>query len=318
MMWNRLSVLAATLLCMNAQAAVLFVSDKGGETKCSATKPCKRIQHAIDIAVSGDSIFIRPGTYYENIEIPTGKSQLTISGSGNTKTWIVSPGADAKKKEAPRGVAADIIVDIFAANVTLENLGLIHPPGAVNKRDIGIFVRASASGAILRQNSIERQRSGPDLEPPHLSPGSRGILVFRARKVVLEKNTLAGNYQDHIHLPTSDSLTTKNTIIGATRLGIVVIQETSTSINSGNTIEKNTIIDSGSDAIQIQGDHNRIIKNVIGNSTEAAIRLCGPASNPPCVAPGVSADAANNLLSKNVLSSNTYAIVNDGTANRID
>ena len=317
-MWSRLIAFAAATLCFNAGATPLFVSPEGQGSICTAAQPCKHIQQAIDLALANDSILVGPGIYYENIEIPTGKDGLTISGTGSNLSWIISAGAIENPKQAPAGVAADIIVDIFSRNVTIEKLAIIHPPGLVEKRDIGVFVRPPATGATIRKNTIERQRTGDVLEPPHLLPGSRGILVFRAKDVVMEKNTLAGNYQDHIHLPTSSSLVSKNIVAGATRLGIVVIQETATSDSSGNSIEKNTVSDSGMDGIQIQGDANLISKNSISFNSGAAIRLCGPLSNPVCVAPGSGATAEFNLVTDNSLSNNSYDIVDDGLSNSID
>ena len=40
----------------------------------------KTIQHAIDVAESWAKIFIRDGTYYENITIPSSKSSLAVIG----------------------------------------------------------------------------------------------------------------------------------------------------------------------------------------------------------------------------------------------
>ena len=52
----------------------------------------KTIQHAIDVAESWAKIFIRDGTYYENVEIPSSKSSLALIG----ESWkgVVVDGED--------------------------------------------------------------------------------------------------------------------------------------------------------------------------------------------------------------------------------
>jgi hypothetical protein len=73
-------------------------------------------------------------------------------------------------------------------------------------------------------------------------------------------------------------------------------------------IRGNTVTDSGSDGIQIQGDNNQITTNRIENSGGYGIHLCSAQSDPACVAPGNEAEAEDNELSDNQLENNALSM----------
>ena len=133
--------------------------------------PGQSIQGAINFASPGDTIVLGEGTFVENITIPNSKTGLSIVGQGSDDTTIVSDGGDVNPKNAPATVPADIIIDIFAANVTISDLSVVHPEGETLKRDIGIFFRPPAVNGMVSNCEIERERTG-FLEPTR--PGSRG------------------------------------------------------------------------------------------------------------------------------------------------
>ena len=270
---------------------------------------------AVDNAAADDTIQVAAGTYVENVHLgspaaPMTHPGITIRGAGKNNTFVVSAGISSQR---PAGVLADIVFDIWSSDVTLEKLSIQHPEGPALGRDIGVFVSPHGNNVTIRKCDISRHRTGSLLEPT--APGSRGVMVLRAKDTEITKNSFSGNYEDHIHMPTSDSEISKNTITGATRLGIVIIQETDTSNNSGNIISKNRVSHSGSDGIQIQGDNNTVIKNTVDDSGGADIKLCGIAAVGDCVKPfDVWAEASNNMIIKNRVDS----IVDNGSANSTD
>lgn len=284
--------------------------DGTGET-CTAEAPCGSVQTAIEQAQSGARIEVGPGTYVENITIAGGKDGLTLAGSG-PGTVIESAGGDAPAKEAPEGVPVDIVIDILAPNVTIENLTVRHPAAVPTKRDVGVFVKPPASGTTLRNLVVERLRTGDELEPT--APGSRGVLVFRATDVTIEDNRFQGNYEDHIHLPTGKSHVVGNQVDGATRLGIVVIQETPDAAANENVIRENIVLDSGSDGIQIQGDSNVVEANRVENSGGYGLHLCAPNTEPACVPPGSEALAENNQVADNEFANNALGPISGAEA----
>lgn len=299
--------LSAFVFCSTAYASDFYVNTNGNGSECTEQAPCPSIQSAVNIANANDTIKISSGVYHENITIPVGKNGLTLKGKGADSTIIISSGADITPKFAPAGIPADIILDIFSADVTIEGLATLHPAADATKRDIGIFVRPPATNVTIKKCKLQRNRTG-NLEP--FTPGSRGILVFRATGTKIIKNELSGNYQDHLHIPASNTLISKNEIKGATRIGIVIIQENESSDSTNNIITKNEVEDSGTDGIQIQGDNNFISKNELENNAAAGIRLCGIGD---CVAPGINAIADSNTVNKNEYEDNAVDLANNGS-----
>jgi len=313
-MLKQIILLSTNILILSSvQAAQLFVSNNGTGSDCSVIMPCKSIQTAVDNAQADDTIRIGEGKYFENITIPVAKNGLHIMGQGREETFVISAGGDALPKEAPPGVPIDVVFDVFSSNVIIEKLAIRHPSGIASKRDLGIFIRPPATNVSIRKTSIERHRTGDILEPTN--PGSRGVFVLRATETNITKNKLGGNYEDHIHIPSSATTIDRNTITNATRAGIVIIQESATSLSTENLITRNTVNNSGSDGIQIQGDDNIIVKNKIKNSGNVAIKLCGAGD---CIAPGVAAIASNNIVLKNKFKNNVANILDNGTNNTIN
>ncbi|UCE88160.1 MAG: right-handed parallel beta-helix repeat-containing protein [Pseudomonadota bacterium] len=320
MRFQQITCLAGILLFGNVTAAELFVSAGGVGLSCTQPDPCGSIQMAVDVASSGDRIHVGPGTYVENVRLgtpqaPNTKPNITITGAGSKKTNVESAGGVG---ERPPTVPADIIFDIWSADVTIEKLTMVHPAGAPTKRDIGVFVGPPAVNAVLSKCEIARERTGNNLEP--WQPGSRGILVFRATGSLVSKNLFRGNYEDHIHMPTSESEISKNDVTGATRLGIVIIQESANSFSVDNLVVKNNVSNSGSDAIQIQGDDNLVVKNKVANNGGAGIKLCGIDEVGDCVAPfDAWSEASDNTVSKNKATNNALgAVVDNGSDNIVD
>lgn len=310
--------LSLLLASQTLWAEDLYVSTNGSGLDCVIENPCSSIQQAVDISYSGDEIHVAKGAYFENVSIggpgnPNAKPGITISGEGDDDTFVVSNGGKGMR---PAGVLADIVFDIWSANVTIEKLSIVHPAAIATKRDIGVFVGPPAINATLKKCTIVRKRLGNDLEPT--KPGSRGVMVFRAAGSVITKNEFEGNYEDHIHMPTQGSTITKNDVNDAKRLGIVIIQESAGSNATGSLIDKNEVYGSGSDGIQIQGDNNTVINNEVEDSGGAAIKLCGIDEINDCVQPfDAWSEASNNTVSKNYLEDNAAGLVDNGSDNNI-
>jgi hypothetical protein len=80
-------------LMMKAGAAyglIRFVSTHGVDSGDCTTSPCRTIQFAVDVADPGDTIFVKPGNYHENLLITT--SSLTLMGAGASTTIITGDG----------------------------------------------------------------------------------------------------------------------------------------------------------------------------------------------------------------------------------
>lgn len=305
------AIVVSGLLCIAPAhaAATLHVASGGAGTDCTAHDPCGSIQQAVDRAAAGDRIKVMAGTYVENVTIPAGKDGLTISGSGHEFTVIESAGGDLVPKFAPAGVPVDIGLDIFSSDVTVRHIAIRHPEGAPTKRDIGVFVRPSALNVRLAKLGFERARTGPVLEPT--APGSRGLFVIRATGTEIGQSSSIGNYQDYIHLPTSQTRVLDNRVRDATRLGIVVIQETPETLSTENIIRGNHVTGSAGDGIRIQGDDNIVQANRVEGNGGYGILLCGAGATPPCVPPGDTATASDNVVLGNRARDNALGAIAD-------
>ena len=135
--------------------------------------------------------------------------------------------------------------------------------------------------------------------------------MFRATGTTIRNSLFQGNYEDHIHMPTSAASVLNNDVYNATRLGIVIIQESASSVSVDNVLKDNTVAGSGSDGIQAQGDDNLIQANRVWNNGDYGIHLCRPASSPLCVAPGTGATASGNVVQANQLRDNALGALAD-------
>lgn len=306
-------LLLGCLLSPALPAATLHVQPAAHGAACTAHAPCASIQSAVDAARPGDTIAIAAGRYRENVAISADKTRLRIRGAGARATHVIAAGGRASPREAPAGVAADIVFDVFAPGVTLERLSIEHPGGTPKLRDVGVLVRPSADRVTVRHVTLTRSRAGQALEPTN--PGSRGVLVLQAQGTVIADNTFSGNYEDAIDIPSNETTVENNRIRGARRIGIVVVQENTTSTATRNVISGNAVERSGADGIQIQGDGNTVTGNRVAGSGGAGIRLCGAED---CVPPGASAVANDNQVSGNALSGNTAGdLVDHGAGNTV-
>ncbi|MCK5898835.1 MAG: right-handed parallel beta-helix repeat-containing protein [Methylococcales bacterium] len=294
-------------------AQEFYVSNKGVGEQCSSTQPCASIQTAINLAKTGDSVSIQAGTYQENLNIPANKEGLILKGSGKLNTIITSSGG-IEGVEAPAGVPADIIIDVFAKKVTIKDLTVLHGEGDVSKHDIGIFVRPPADNAILMQLNVERLRQSNAQTPP---PPAIGILVMRAMRAVIKNNEFLGGYDDNIHIPTSKALIYKNKIMNANLHGIIIVQEPTPEngtppLSTNNVILDNLIMNSGKEGIEVQGDDNLISNNKLFNNAESGITTCGENSSTCNFPRGQAAVASNTSVFGNSFSNNKKIGVDEG------
>ena len=128
-----LTVFVSTPL-VHAQATLVVDDDgQGTATNCNAGAPAfSNIQAAVNAAAPGDTIFICPGIYDEQVVVTT--SNLTIRGSGTGST-VLRPTVVAQNTVRPGTtfpVAPILLID-GAAGVTVANLtmdGSIADSGA--------------------------------------------------------------------------------------------------------------------------------------------------------------------------------------------
>jgi len=164
--------------------------DDDGNDCLDEDNPCATIQHAIDVAESGDTIHVGAGTYREDLTLPADKSGLTLSGAGADRTSIT-------------GVAGNkfYTITLTSADTTIEGFTIRRPAGVENSIAIswgyqgsgstvrntvitgyptGIYVSSGVDGATITGNSISGNGNGIILEQTE-------------NNVVIVSNNITGN-----------------------------------------------------------------------------------------------------------------------------
>ncbi len=103
--------------------------------------PCKTIGYATTQAVSGDRIVVSPGTYHENVVLPSGATGETLIGA----TRAVRPFIDG---------GAGVAVKVLGAGATVQGLKLHGDTSAV-------VAQFNASGTVITDNLFDDTALNP-------------------------------------------------------------------------------------------------------------------------------------------------------------
>jgi parallel beta-helix repeat protein len=163
------------------------------------------IQSAVDHADSGDTIFVRNGTYVENVVV---SKTLTLMGESSASTIIDGNGVDSVVTVTARAVNI--------ANFRIQNISIAYPNSGIRLVNtswycviqgnvliggfVGILLNASL-GSTVTQNQVVGARYGVYLVN---SPGARivgnnasnnyvGIVMFSSNKNQITENDVYNN-----------------------------------------------------------------------------------------------------------------------------
>jgi len=167
-------------------------------------QPGDSIQTAVDNAVSGDVIILKPGTYTENIKI--NKDNLVISSeSGNPEDTIITARSSSNH-----------VINLEADNVIISGLGITGTKGSYT----GIYL-SGCNNCIIENNNILNNgygiyllnSKGNTLSNNRVTDnGEYGILFSTATNNTVSGNTASDNKGRGIHIGTSKG----NTLSGNT------------------------------------------------------------------------------------------------------
>jgi parallel beta-helix repeat protein len=237
------------------------------------------ITEAVEAAVDGDKVLVKPGTYTEAVVID---KDITLSGDGPRAEIIIHAPADGPRAETGSGPGgrgmepyAVLLVDTEAelSGLTLQGEGaaVIASGGAPIVAELmldGVGTAYRGGGGAAGNSIVVNGGSTAHLRGNTLIDGGP-IGVFDLSEPLIEGNTLTGG--PHMWGGFGDGTIIRgNTIDGSLVRGIYVGNPSSL------TIDGNTITNPGQSGIDLVGGGSPIaIDNVISGSTMAGIALSG-------------------------------------------
>lgn len=189
------------------------------------------IQDAIDAAKSGDTIFVYPGTYYEDLLI---SKTLTLKGAGIANTTIngnsESFGIEIRANEVIVSnflITGSRYIGIYlneANNCRIYNVKCFY--NWVDTTGTGIYLLGSSNNVIV-DNEISFN-------------GYAGLSIIKSDNNYIENNTIVSNNWNGLYIEDSDyNIIHKNTISSNKGNGIYVLAPSESNELSYNEINSN-------------------------------------------------------------------------------
>jgi hypothetical protein len=147
-----LALLGAASGAGRAAETTLYVKTSGDDSApCTKADPCKTIQHAVQVAVAGDTIHIGPGTFAEAGSIGIYKD-MTIDGG----LWLgtkVTPGGPSWTYQPVFFIGPAVDVTLKNMTITDGTLGGIDNSGDLTAENLFIW-KNTGQGGIFNVGSI--------------------------------------------------------------------------------------------------------------------------------------------------------------------
>ena len=293
--------LAVAVCVMSAgvgAAAVITVDDSGGADFTS-------IQEAVNAASTGDTIEVRSGTYYENVDV---NKQLTLRG---VDTGAGMPVVDA-------GGSGSVII-LSADKIKLEGFAVINSYYRLEKAGIKVI----SSYNTITNNNISNNNYGIYLYVTsknivisnNVSNNNYGINLYSSGNNTIINNNASNNSPYCIYLRYSNNNTITNNNASYYKFGINL------EYSSNNTINANTASNNEYHGISLyQSSNNNTITGNNANNGYSGIFISNSgnntitgnnASNNEYGGIGLwSPDSKNNVVTNNIASNNNKYGIN--------
>jgi parallel beta-helix repeat protein len=187
------------------------------------------IQDAIDYAKTGDIIYVRNGTYHENIVID---KSINLIGENKTNTII-----DGR-------IAGNVIKinsnNVEIQNFTIQNSGIYFPNSGINITSKNNFIKFN----IIKNNLY-------------------GIILYDSSNNTIQNNTIKENNNCGIYLSNSSvNFISNNTIMNHNFNGVGIYDR-----SNNNILKNNLFFNNGYCGVNIKiSSMNKIILNNISNN----------------------------------------------------
>lgn len=210
-----------------AEANVVTVNKSGDGTFIS-------IQEAVNNARDGDTVFVSPGVYRENIIVNkelTILSHSILSGSQANRTYII-------------GIVSDnAVFSISSDNVTINGFHIAGDPfGKDVSQEVGLYLEGVQNCSLNNntliltdQGIVVNNSQGNYLNGNLVSLGNEGIVLDNSEENVLSNNWVVKNNQG-ILLNNSLNNTLVNNAAGSNGVGILL------QMSQGNKLAYNLIL----------------------------------------------------------------------------
>ena len=283
-----MSGLVLVLFALSATASPFRIRPAEGESTTwivddDGPADFNTIQEAVDNASSGDTVFVKAGTYYEHVAI---NKPVSLVGEDVSATII-----DGNKT----GHVVDVVSgDVNVTGFTIQNSGSIHVP----ELDAGICLNGTANCTISMNRLVGNGFAGISLLESDQntiaynnlsSAGWGGVHLMNSSRNTISANNIADKYGGvNGHVSSSYNNITENVIFNCT-YGMFYHASTYNNI-CGNNISNIAVEGIW---LQDQVSYNLVAENSLINNT-VAIRLEGP--------------NYSNTLSRNVITGAEYGI----------
>lgn len=196
-----------------------FVATTGSDTNAgSLTSPWKTIQHAANMAVAGDTVYVRGGTYQESVNLPN-------SGSATAGPIVFQsyPGEVATVSGAGVSCCGDAIQGLFnitgnESYLTIEGFQIEnYTSNNVNNEPAGIYTSGSGSNIQILNNTVHGIT-----ETAGASGNAHGIGFYGTGSTPLSSITLMGNNVYGMVTGNSETITFDGNIDGFSVIANVV------------------------------------------------------------------------------------------------
>lgn len=255
-------------------AAEVFVQEGGS------------IQEAVDNALPGDVIIVKPGTYYEHITVTT-NNLIIKSESGNPEDTVIeayNPTADVLTIQAD-----DITVNGFMITGAGVNCSGLYLYGCNNclidsnkffNDYQGIYLKSSLENRVLNNMVLK---------------GGRGIIIEGSNHNSVSRNKVSNcGYGIHL-LSSKDNRISKNTVLENKDYGILLLA------SDINTLSRNNASENGRGIHIGNSDSNTLSNNTISSNEIHGLFVC-PRSD-------------RNLVYNNYFNNTLNVEANNGTSN---
>lgn len=214
------------------------------------------IREAINNASEGDTVFVRNGTYYENIAI---NKTVALAGE-NLETTIIDGGGKG------------ITLSISSSNVNVSGFTI------QNGRGHGIWIKDSVNSMITGNNVMGNEWgirlvncSIANICRNNLTGNWFGITINSSSDNSISDNYIIHNSFDGITLSSSSNITISDNVMKANWYAVYAN-------SSWNTILfENNITDNGVGITLAYSSNSSLSKNLISNSTWSNFRVWGDA-----------------------------------------